>query len=115
MPRIPVEFTVGGQLHDAPHVHDGHPVTDMLNNASIMRDENTGEPHFFLNLDEEIDHLGLYGNIQCRDRLVADDQPWIQCQGSRDAYPLSLASSEIMRVYGCLFRRESDFHGFSWV
>ena len=56
---ILIEFPICGQLHDASQIHDGHPVADMLHHAQVVGDEEVGEVHLFLELDKEVDDLGL--------------------------------------------------------
>ncbi|MNF68235.1 hypothetical protein D3C84_500870 [compost metagenome] len=63
-----------------------------------MGDEDEGEPHLLLQGLEQVDHLGLDGDIQRRDRLVADDHLGLQDQRPGDADALALAAGELMGV-----------------
>ena len=47
---------------------------------------------------EQVQHLGLDGDIQRGDRLVADDELWLSGEGASDRYPLSLPAGELVRV-----------------
>lgn len=58
------------KLHQATEVHDRHPVTDMLNHAQVMGNENVGQAEPVLELLQQVDDLGLDGDVQGRNRLV---------------------------------------------
>src|SRR5699024_12195412 len=44
------------------------------------------------------DALPIYGNVQRRDRLVADDELGVHGQGAGDAHALPLPARELVRV-----------------
>ncbi len=80
-----------------------------------MSDEEVGEVHLLLGLDKEVYDLGLDGDVQGRDRLVADDGHRVQGQGAGDSNPLPLATSEFVGAATHLIRMESDLiHQISW-
>jgi len=51
-------------LHDVTEVHDSDPVTDVAHHMEVMRDEKVSEPESTLEFLEQVDDLGLDGNIQ---------------------------------------------------
>jgi len=55
-----------------------------------MRDEDIGEILRGLDFLEQVDHLALHRHVEGAGGLVADDEPWLEGQGSRhrDALPL---------------------------
>src|SRR5207237_222884 len=62
-----------------------------------------GERHIrkvqpLLRVHEQIDDLGLDRNVECGNRLVADDEPRLDRQRAGDADPLSLAAREFVRI-----------------
>jgi hypothetical protein len=86
------------KLNDTTEVHDSNPVAHVLYNGQIVRDEEVGEIQFLLQLVQEIDHLGLHGNVECRHRFVADDEFRFHGKGSGDPDPLSLSTAELVRI-----------------
>ena len=79
-----------GQLDDDAQVHDADAVADILDDAQIVGDKKVSEMLLFLQIQKQIDDLGLDGNVQRRDRLIADDELRVQSQrpGDADALPL---------------------------
>src|SRR5258707_12770557 len=61
-----------------------------------------------LQVDQQIDHLGLDRYVERRYRLVADDQARPERQRARDADALALAAGELVRVILHLIRPEAD-------
>lgn len=56
--RMPVR-----QLHQATEVHDRHPVTDVIDHAQVMGNENAGQAEPVLEFLKQVDDLGLDGNV----------------------------------------------------
>ena len=63
-----------------------------------MRDEQVRELQSLLQIEQQPDDLRLNGDIQRRDRLVRNDQRWIQGEGAGNADPLPLPAAELVRV-----------------
>src|ERR1700730_5451067 len=61
-----------------------------------------------LQIEQQIDHLGLDRHIERRYRLVADGQARPQRQSARDTDALALAAGELVRVVLHLIRPEAD-------
>jgi hypothetical protein len=59
--------------------------------------------------DQEIQDLGLGGDVQGGGGLVRQDQPGAQGHGDGDGHPLALAAGEFMRIAaeGNLLRRQA--------
>ena len=74
MTRRIVEFICWGLLDDPPEVHDRHAVAHVLHNRQVVRDEEVGEPHRLLELDEQVDDLRLDRHVERRGRLIAYDE-----------------------------------------
>ena len=79
-------------------------MADMGDHRQIMGDKQIGEIVLALQVDQQIDHLGLDRDVKRRDRLVAHDQAWSerQCTGDTDA--LALAAGKLMRIVAHLIR-----------
>jgi len=59
-----VNLVAFGDFDDLAQVHDRDAVTDMLNYPEVMGNEEVGEMHRLLEFLQEIDDLGLNGDIQ---------------------------------------------------
>ena len=86
------EVARGGKLDDAAEVHHRDPLTDMLHDRQIMGDEEVGQAQFALQVDHQVDHLRLHGDVERGDRFVGNDEPRIERQRAGDAEPLALAA-----------------------
>ena len=64
-----------GQLDQLAGIHDGDAVTDVGHDAQVVADEEIGEAELALQVREQVEHVGLDGDIEGRHHLVADDQP----------------------------------------
>jgi hypothetical protein len=58
------------ELHQTTEVHDRHPVTDVLDHAQVRGNKNVGLAEPVFELLQQVDDLGLDGNVQGRNRLV---------------------------------------------
>ena len=77
---------LGGRFfHDLAQVHDGDIIGEVVDHSQVVGDEDIGEPQLFLKLLQQIQDLGLNGDIQGRDRLVADDELGLHGQRPGDA------------------------------
>ena len=80
----------------------------MGHHGKVMRDEEVGEAVAALQVDQEVDHLGLDRHVERRYRLVAHDQARLERQRARDADALPLAAGELMRIVVHLIRPQPD-------
>ena len=92
------EFVGGGHLHALPQVHHHDLVGDVLHDAHVVGDEQVGQAQFLLQVHEEVEDLGLDGDVQGRDRLVADDELGVEGEGAGDADPLAPAAVQFVGV-----------------
>ena len=85
----------------------------MFDHGKVVGDENQRQPHFFLHLLEQVDHLRLNGNVERRHRLVTDNQLGLQDQGASNADALALAAGKFVGVAVDLAAQQADFfhHG----
>ncbi len=51
-------------LHDMPEVHDRQDVANILDHIEIVSDEKVAKPQFLLEAVQEVDDLGLDGNVE---------------------------------------------------
>ena len=83
---------------ETPQIHNPNVVRYALDDRNIVTDEEEGQSQIRLQFCEKVQHLRLYRDIQCRDRLVGYDQARMgrDCAGDRNALPLS--SGQFVRV-----------------
>ena len=74
MEGISVELTPIGYFNQLTQVHHANPVRNMLDDTQIMGDEKIGQAKLMLKVFEQIQNLGLDGDVQRRNWLVAYDQ-----------------------------------------
>ena len=60
-------------------MHDGDVVRNVAHHGEIVGDENHGEIEIFTQLEQEVENLGLDGDVECTDRLVRDDKLGFRC------------------------------------
>ena len=97
-----------GQLGDAPEVHDRDAVADVLDDAHVVGDEDVRQPEFALEVLEQVQDLGLDGDVERGDRLVADDEVRLEDERAGDPDPLALAARELVGVASSVVRLEAD-------
>ena len=59
---------------------------------------STVSPSLDRRLLEQVEHRRLHRDVECRDRLVGDQQVGLERKRPRDADPLALAARELARV-----------------
>ena len=96
--RLFIEFVAFRQLNNLAQVHHSDTVGNVTNHRQVMRNEQVGQVELFLQVFEQVDDLRLDRHIERRDRLVADDKRWVDCQGARNADTLALTAGELVRV-----------------
>jgi len=79
-------------------IHHGHPVGDVLDHREVVGDNEVGKPELLLEIGEQIEDPGLYGDVERGHRLVADDELGFDRERAGDADPLALAARELVRV-----------------
>jgi hypothetical protein len=81
-----------GDLDDSAGVHDADPVAEVFDDGQVVRDEQQRQAELALQLQQQVEHLRLDGDVQGADGLVGDDQPRPHRQRARDADALALAA-----------------------
>ena len=85
-------------LHQIAKIHNADGVRDMLDNREIVRNKQICQSEIPLQIHQEIDDLGLYRNIQCRHRFIADDKIRLQSYGTCNADALPLSAGKLMGI-----------------
>src|SRR5260221_4711934 len=73
-------------------------MADMLDDGKVMSDEEIGEAELPLQIHQQVDDLRLDRDVEGRDRLVADDERWIEREGAGIPDALTVAAREFVRV-----------------
>ena len=76
-------------FHHPSQIHHRHPLCEESYHAQVVGDEKIGEAAFPLELGQEPDYLGLHGDIQGGDRLIADNDLGVQGEGAGAGEPLA--------------------------
>jgi hypothetical protein len=96
--RLGVELAVGAGFYDLSQVHDRNVVADIFHDGKIVGNDDVGKLKLLLQVDEQIDDLGLNGDVKGGDRLIAYDDLGIEGQCPRDPDPLSLPARKLVRI-----------------
>ena len=81
-----------------PEVHHGDAVADMAYHGKVMGDKQIAQPLALgLQFFQEVNNLGLDGDIEGGDGLVADNDGGVAGQGAGHADTLALAAAELVR------------------
>lgn len=73
-----------------------------------MRDEEVGHAQLLLQIGEQIDHLGLGGDVEGADRFVADEELGLQRKRACDGDALALPTRELVGLTLQHVRTQSD-------
>ena len=89
MARPGEDLRRGARLHDAPGIHDGDRLAHLGHHAEVMGDEQDGEAHLLLQGLQQLHDLRLDRHVECRRRLVGDEQHRIADDGHGDHHALA--------------------------
>src|ERR1700674_2520269 len=96
--RLAVQILRRRELYDLAQIHHRDPVSDVLDDREVVRDEHVGEIVISLEIYEQVDHLRLHRDVESGNGLVADDELGLDRQGPGDADALTLSAGEFVRV-----------------
>ena len=98
MQRIAEDIFLRAEFHHRTQVHNADLIGNELDHAQIVGNEDVCQIPLPLELFQQIDDLGLNGNVQRRNRLIADDQLGVDRQCSCDANSLALTAGELVGI-----------------
>ncbi|MNV03149.1 hypothetical protein D3C71_934020 [compost metagenome] len=93
-----------------PHDHDA--VSDLGDDAHVVRDEEHRHADFALQVSDQVDDLGLHRHVQRGGRLVGDQQLRPAGKRHRDHHALAHAAGQIAWVLRHAARRLGHLHRF---
>ena len=108
MDGIGVDRPSGADFHDPAQVHHGDSVGHVGDDTEIVRDEQRREIEIGLEIEEQVEDLGLDGHVERRDRLVGDEERRLHGERPGNANALALAARELVRESPGVIRAESD-------
>jgi hypothetical protein len=96
VPWLPEQVVRFGDLTDTAHIHYRDSMSDVAHYSEIVSNEQIGEPESRLKRHQQVDDLRLDRNVKGTDRLIADDEIWLQSQSPSDSNTLKLTARELM-------------------
>src|SRR5438093_3451743 len=108
MLRAPEQRASRSELDDPAEVHHGDTMADVLDHREIVRDKKVRQVELALEIDEQVDDLGLHRDIERRHRLVADDELRPRRKRTRDPEALALSAGKFVRISRHLVGAQAD-------
>ena len=108
MQRILVQLVAARQLHQLAQVHHRDAIADVADDGEVVGDEEVGEAELLLQVFQQVDDLRLNRDVKRGDRLVGDDEVWLDGERAGDADALPLAAGELVREAAGVERVEAD-------
>ncbi len=107
--RIGIDCTGAAFLNHDAVLHDHDPVADLSRDPQVVRDKQHRQIKALANIVEQIEHLGLDRDVECRDRLVRDQHLWLHSQSPGDADALALSARELVRESVKRLERQANY------
>src|SRR6266540_2229873 len=108
MGRAFVDVCLPADLDDLAEVHDGDAIGHVSHDGEIVGDEEVSQTEVALQRFQQVDDLGADRDVEGRDRLVEDDQLWVERERAREADPLPLSAGELVRETVRMLRAQAD-------
>src|SRR5271157_399835 len=94
--RIPEYDFPCGMLHNLAQVHYCDVVCEVFCDGDVMSNDEQGEIHLPLQVQQELQDLRPYRDVEHRDRLVGNDEPRPQDERPGDHHPLPLTARKLV-------------------
>jgi hypothetical protein len=108
MSRMLMQLGTGGKFYYLTAVHDGYALAHIEDHGDIMRDEQVGEPLLALQVEQQVQYLGLNRNVEGGHWFIANDEGRTDGQCAGDAEALALAPRKRMRIFAERSSVQSD-------
>ena len=96
--RVQVERLPVGDLDDLAEVHHRDLGAEVPHDRQVVRDEQERDVEFLLQVLQQVDDLGLDGDVERRDGLVGHQQLGVERERAGDADALTLTAGELVGV-----------------
>ena len=103
-----IKLVAVAHLNQTAEIHSADSLGDVLYRAKVMSDKEVRDISLSLNLFEKVDDLRLDGNVERRNRFVADDEAWVESESSCDGDSLTLTAREFVRITSDVVRLKPD-------
>ena len=100
--------SVSAELDHAAEIHHRDPVRDVPHQPQVVGDEQDGQAEPRLQLEQQVDDLGLDRDVEGGDQLVGDQALGLDRERAGDADALALAARELVRVAERGVGRQAD-------
>src|SRR5262245_7994719 len=96
----------GAGFDNAAAIDDGDAIGEVGDHRDVVRDQEIGDIEAIAQVGQQIDDGGLYGNIERRDRFVADNELGLGSNGAGDTDALLFAAAHLVRIAIDIVRRQ---------
>ena len=93
-------------LHNMSQIHNCDLMGKRADQSQIMTNKDHTDVLFFLQTHQKLDNRFLYGNVQRRGRLVADQNLRLQGKSSGNTDSLTLSATHVMGITVCKILRK---------
>ena len=87
-----VELIARASLHNLAEVHHRHAVAHVTHHREVVGDEHQRQSHVALKLAQQVEDLRLDRDVESGDRLIGDQQLWLERDRTGDPDPLALSA-----------------------
>ena len=109
VPGIVEEGADRRDFRDGASIENHHPIRHFRDHAKVMRDEDHGKVGSVAETAQELENLRLDRHIECRSRLIGDQQPRFGRQGDGNDDTLAHSPGQLMRIGVVANFRRCDF------
>jgi hypothetical protein len=81
-------------FHNVALCENGNVRADLLDYCEVVGNEEDGESEPALHVSEQLEDLGLHRDVERADGFVADENVWLDGEGSGDGNALTLTAGE---------------------
>ena len=98
----------GASLDDAAGVHHQHAVGGFRDHAHVVGDDDDRHAELVAQVEQQVEHLRLDGDVERGGRLVGDQQARPAGERHGDHHPLAHAAGQLVRVVAEPLRRRGN-------
>src|SRR5579863_5857442 len=88
----------GSKLYQVSRIHHGHAVSYLRHDGQVMRDKKHGQAKLSAQVIQQLQNLGLNGDVERGSWLVRDEQLWTVHDGHRDHDTLPHSAGKLVRI-----------------
>ena len=98
MQRLGEQFVDGRMFDESAEVHYCNGMADMAHNTQVVGYEEVCDTERVLEVNEEIEYLGLNRDVQSTHGFVCNDEFGLDCKCPGQPYPLSLPAGKFVWI-----------------